>query len=639
MQTFKLWDQLLIESPVNTKHPLFGVGMRRVKWWKRGLTAKQYGTRVILWTVVILLTAFMITLGVRYAAHINYMYDQMRQSQLNLSSTPSYRSYSLRMYNILSTMYSVMGIATVISIGMSYLLDFLIVVLTVNTINGERNANRWDLLHLTPITAESIVRTMYSTNQLRRWHFTALTIGTRIAIILLYGLILFIVSPVLEDWNIYTGFYETLTDSPLAFIAASVSMIGGGFIFIVEPLWRLRSTTALAMMISAQVKRSTTAITVGAMSLIGIWLFTAGFIVFTGAASMWMLDDICCDWNYYIAAYFLVGGEIAFYYGFFHLMRNIALRRTLRLIKTNPEQWTSTVYKRRYPRWNILRWWLPHSAVLRDNRIFSLNTRGQNRYVSRLSPRLQAIYVFLSMVALSTTVFVGYAAVTVLVMWGLGVEAIHEMMRTYSAFYLIGYLIPMLLIPFVDFFALWSVVTATFNVRVPLHDPLLRLSFVENETLFQAFRGLARLKAWRTVLWAAACGTALVILVTSMYAWDEWVFANDIRYRDDTWIGTTLIIVLGWVAVVFRSRMAAALGMIVAIRYQHYLTVLLTVSGISVVTFAVGFWSSWHVGKNGLDYGYVDGILGFYLWMIIPAFWIERLALYLGKRRLRRERP
>lgn len=167
-----------------------------------------------------------------------------------------------------------------IALGSGTLLDMQALRAALPSISSEVNARRWELLRLTPLRESSIVSAKHAAAQLRVWRALALVVGLRAATAALFMVNVFGLSYVLSGMPPLAR--NDLAAIPL--ILATVAVLTVLFVF--EPLWRVRTMTALGMVISSYVLDSPLSTLIAAIALLAVWLAQA-VIFMTLLTALW----------------------------------------------------------------------------------------------------------------------------------------------------------------------------------------------------------------------------------------------------------------------------------------------------------------------------------------------------------------
>lgn len=168
-----------------------------------------------------------------------------------------------------------------IALGSGALLDMLAVRAALPVISGEVRARRWELLRLTPLRESGIVSAKHAAAQLRVWRALALVVGLRAATAALFLINVFGLSYVVAGSPPFLR--DELAAAPL--IIGAVAAFGAVYLF--EPLWRVRTMTALGMVISAHVLESALSTLAAGGALLLVWLAQA-LILGALLTSLWV---------------------------------------------------------------------------------------------------------------------------------------------------------------------------------------------------------------------------------------------------------------------------------------------------------------------------------------------------------------
>jgi hypothetical protein len=157
----------------------------------------------------------------------------------------------------------------VISIGMDLILDFASLLFALNSIAGEVNARRWDLLRLSPVREDRIVAAKHGLAQVRAWRVMALVLYTRSAAVVLILLHTFLLPFFVGGGSdIFNAFRYEFFNTLLALVIAAIFLA----IYVVEPLWRMRAMTAVGIAISARVYSITFAFLTAFAAIVATWI-------------------------------------------------------------------------------------------------------------------------------------------------------------------------------------------------------------------------------------------------------------------------------------------------------------------------------------------------------------------------------
>ncbi|GAB4522995.1 MAG: hypothetical protein OHK0046_36310 [Anaerolineae bacterium] len=172
------------------------------------------------------------------------------------------------------------------------LLDFMGVSTMMSSIREDMAQGRWDLLRLSNIPAEKLVRIRQAVGQVRAWPTLMTVVGARLSAVLLFGLHY----GVLPQVTTFYGRVENLLDvmvwddprAVIAFTALVIVTFMAAYIYVVEPFWRLRTVTAASVAVATQKRDRTMALIFGLGALVGIWLAQIVLSIFAALALIYM---------------------------------------------------------------------------------------------------------------------------------------------------------------------------------------------------------------------------------------------------------------------------------------------------------------------------------------------------------------
>jgi hypothetical protein len=134
----------------------------------------------------------------------------------------------------------------VISVGMMLAADFSYLLTTINLIHQRVTSPNWELLRVTTLGERNILMGLYAAVLVRAWQALSLEIGLRVLIVTLIAIELL---HNLASSSLYTRAPELR----LAHLAGGTPIVLFiATIFIVEPLWRMRSFVGLGLRIAIQ---------------------------------------------------------------------------------------------------------------------------------------------------------------------------------------------------------------------------------------------------------------------------------------------------------------------------------------------------------------------------------------------------
>ncbi len=221
-------------------NPLFLRDTRRVAWMGSADSLRRQTIRWIAFAAVLPIVLYL-ALVIIETVQISSFY---RGSILRLIDIPTY----------------VLG-STALSLGAILLVDLGALNQSIRAISGEHSANRWDLLRLTPLGINQMIRAKVGTAQMRAWRVTARVIGLRLGVLIVW----------LSETVRHYGSAST-TNAPLWLITF---VIAGGLVgapLMIEPIWRVRAAAAVGVAYSAKSWGTGGAFAAAGALLLASWL-------------------------------------------------------------------------------------------------------------------------------------------------------------------------------------------------------------------------------------------------------------------------------------------------------------------------------------------------------------------------------
>lgn len=150
---------------------------------------------------------------------------------------------------VVSTSMSHAGWIFFASIAANLLLDLVCIIVGLNTVNRDIIDGRWDLLRLTPLSAEQIFAAKHAVVQIRAWRMTSVIFAMRFTSVLIVLITFFFIA----DSRGKTGFALVL-DGLHNDVATLITLFGTlplfAFFYLIEPFWRMRAMTAVSVWVS-----------------------------------------------------------------------------------------------------------------------------------------------------------------------------------------------------------------------------------------------------------------------------------------------------------------------------------------------------------------------------------------------------
>ncbi|MBC7871408.1 MAG: hypothetical protein H7Y09_11270 [Chitinophagaceae bacterium] len=180
---------------------------------------------------------------------------------------PSQRSYQ--------TLESLIGMVLYASLLDKFIFDALALLTNLGSISEDVERGRWDLVCLSDVSMREFINAKHAAGQMRVWKTTLNVIGSRLAVVLLfplhYYLLPLLVPGRLDTYspleNIHIGsIYDVLN---LIFVHLILLLMAA--VYVVEPLWRLRTLAAAGLDISSRLTRPTFAVLWSLGTFINLW--------------------------------------------------------------------------------------------------------------------------------------------------------------------------------------------------------------------------------------------------------------------------------------------------------------------------------------------------------------------------------
>lgn len=303
-----------------SRHPLFQLERRRIRWGRTPERARRHSQRLMLRLAIVLLVLWMVAVVL-----------------IGSNSVGAYQWF-------LATGADFMIWFLIATLGLSFITDFIAIAYSMNSLSREHNLGRWDLLRLSSSEGR-VLEAKYTLARLRTWRVYAFMVGLRITLplMILVQLTLFYWLDNGEIW--FTGellhslqFYTLPT--LLALGAVLLFLIG----YLLEPYWRFRAVVAMGVGLSAFVRQVSTAATFGFFLIIGMWitqvillgLYAYSYIVVMESLSTFIYSyngyyDDGAVWLGMMMVYFI--GAIVLILLFYRLLGGFALGRALRRLE------------------------------------------------------------------------------------------------------------------------------------------------------------------------------------------------------------------------------------------------------------------------------------------------------------------
>jgi hypothetical protein len=250
---FRLLQWLSMSPALDPDNPVFSMAVRRFRWWHGGGSGIRYAVSVSAITLAILTVLYCALVVIRYAVYLNDL----------VNSPLSAQEWEVSQF-VLQVLVWVGGIA----LGAGYLWDIFYVAFSLNSFN----ALEWPLVQVTPQPLNHTISALDNANQRRVWRMTWVLAATRLMVILAFLATFFVVDSLITQTNNIADVWDALWDDPievLSVITIFAILFAG---YVLELFWRMRTTAALGLAVSAGFRQVITAIPVAYGLLIVVWV-------------------------------------------------------------------------------------------------------------------------------------------------------------------------------------------------------------------------------------------------------------------------------------------------------------------------------------------------------------------------------
>ncbi len=144
-----------------------------------------------------------------------------------------------------------------LTVGILIGTDMYYTMLTMRTISRYQLNGQWDILKITPLTKQQIFVAVYAISQIHAWRMMIIEVAIRLfgALVVFLGVLTSLATSLSRS-----GFRGIdLVELLIIFLALIVL----GIVYVVEPLWRMRTLVAVGLAISARIRSVTLAAVAG----------------------------------------------------------------------------------------------------------------------------------------------------------------------------------------------------------------------------------------------------------------------------------------------------------------------------------------------------------------------------------------
>lgn len=294
--------------------PIFQMETRRLEWAgdKRTLTAFSLRriARIAAYSIAIVISVFA-------AIYI--------VSQLAAVANGTAYSESL-LTSIVNAGFSGSAILAALGLMMSFQVDFLSIAASINSINGDVLGGRWDLYKLAGVRAGYFTIGKHGVAQMRVWRTVMTVIGVRAAAILL-----FLASNLVSILMTVPDYFQYDLSMDTLFLQLFIGLILAGipgWFFLFEPILRLRTMTAVGLMISAHVRSPSMSPLAAFGFTAGLWIMQLAIFGAVGCGTSALLFPLLLYGTGAVCGLpVLFGLLIAAMYAYYDVLKNFSLRR------------------------------------------------------------------------------------------------------------------------------------------------------------------------------------------------------------------------------------------------------------------------------------------------------------------------
>ena len=255
-------------------------------------------------------------------------------SGLSQQSTYAYVYYgSLQVYDYGLEAIAIIGL---ISLASTLPLDFISIVVSVNSLAELRTNHSWPLIQVSPLPPNQILHAKHTITQSHGWRMFVIALMLRVMVLVLFTLQAFLVPASENGETTFSAAIDAFRDVPFETTILIICAALLGLTFIAETFWRFRTVTAIGMQVSTQVGRPAVGIITGVGYVVAMWLSQGFIVVFTFFLLSRLGGDIYVESSAVIAIILLLavivfcGGVYAYYrllrQSLFNIIKRLAFR-------------------------------------------------------------------------------------------------------------------------------------------------------------------------------------------------------------------------------------------------------------------------------------------------------------------------
>ncbi|MFN8527836.1 MAG: hypothetical protein U0670_04415 [Anaerolineae bacterium] len=222
-----------------------------------------------------------------------------------------------RTENVYTVTNGAIGVLILVGTLGSLLIDFVSVTSALTSINGELLNGRWDLLKLANIREGHFTVAKHGIAQLRAWKRMIDIIAVRLSVgVLILGFLLMLrLSSLYSAWSLLE-------------VIPFLAILGGLQVaYSLEALWRMRTMTAVGLMVSAYTRSPITSPLTALGLMLGIWAVELTIVVAVGCGIVGLIFPILMFGGELCIVPLGIIGVIVGLYAFYEILKQYCLRR------------------------------------------------------------------------------------------------------------------------------------------------------------------------------------------------------------------------------------------------------------------------------------------------------------------------
>jgi hypothetical protein len=263
------------------------------------------------------------------------------------ASTPNYypSTYSTPYYHLYTSFTAIAIGLGIIGIFASGFLDFNSITAAHNTINRDMVTGRWDLLRMTMLPESQLIMGKHAVTQVRAWKMLSAVMGMRILALVIGGILAVLPAPYEGGLSGLESLIRNFNNDFLLTLFTVGVVLWTVVIYLLEPLWRHHSMTAMGLAVSSD-KSTLGGLLTGFAAIFGVWI-SQGFTLFVFSWIVSLINSVLWAANYntlysngfdydtFMRLQTIITGVSALLFGvvvyaYYRVLRNSSLRQVMR---------------------------------------------------------------------------------------------------------------------------------------------------------------------------------------------------------------------------------------------------------------------------------------------------------------------